>query len=398
MNATTGARLFSKHANGDMQSVKVVNGIVWCGGHYGGTGGFDGLVRYKIAGVSATAPYATLAFAPFVDSALGVWALGADADPPLPRWRLRQRRRRGDPALRRVHRHHRPDAAHGSGADRNPGRHRRAPGLGPAVDRRWPDDQELRRSRRRVSGVGAYVKIATVRGPVTYDDTAVVNNTAYDYTVIRDQRARQRPGLQRRDGDADPVHPEPANPAAELHGHRRHGQRRALLGRHRPTTATRRSPATPSTAARAGRRDGVQDARVLDDPVLHRHRTSQPGRPTTTTSPRPTPSVRAGLHAELSATPTAGVPGPTTLSATTDPGVVHLSWTIGRLRRRRSGHQVRRGARHRPAGHPERGQHALLRRHGGRLRARPTPTRSAPSTRSARAASPTSSPSRSPKS
>jgi hypothetical protein len=35
-----------------------------------------------------------------------------------------------------------------------------------------------------------------------------------------------------------------------------------------------------------------------------------------------------GGSPELSATPTAGVPGPTTLTATTDPGVVHLSWTL----------------------------------------------------------------------
>lgn len=79
MNATTGAQIWSKHANGNVQAVRVFDGVAYCGGHFGGSGGFAGLVRYKIAGVSTTAPYGVTSFAPRINSALGVWALGADA-------------------------------------------------------------------------------------------------------------------------------------------------------------------------------------------------------------------------------------------------------------------------------------------------------------------------------
>jgi hypothetical protein len=78
LNATTGAKIWGKHTNGNVQAVVYSYGIVYCGGHFGGSGAFDGQTRYKIAAVSAYAPYATTSYAPRFDSALGIWALAAD--------------------------------------------------------------------------------------------------------------------------------------------------------------------------------------------------------------------------------------------------------------------------------------------------------------------------------
>ncbi len=79
LDATTGARVWTKHTTGDVQAVAYNHGVVYCGGHFGGVGAFGGLTRYKIAGVQAAAPYATTAFAPRFNSGLGIWALAADA-------------------------------------------------------------------------------------------------------------------------------------------------------------------------------------------------------------------------------------------------------------------------------------------------------------------------------
>jgi len=79
LNATTGTKIWGKHANGNMQAVTYNHGIVYCGGHFGGSGSFDGQTRYKMAAVTATAPYSTTSFAPRFNSALGIWALAADS-------------------------------------------------------------------------------------------------------------------------------------------------------------------------------------------------------------------------------------------------------------------------------------------------------------------------------
>lgn len=78
VNAGTGALVWSKHSNGNMQNVRVLGDTAYCGGHYGGTAAFDGQTRYKLAGVTLATGTVT-AFAPNINSALGVWALGADA-------------------------------------------------------------------------------------------------------------------------------------------------------------------------------------------------------------------------------------------------------------------------------------------------------------------------------
>lgn len=77
VNASTGAKVWSIHSNGNLQSVRVVGSTVYCGGHFGGTGSFGALTRSKIAAVDA-ATGAISPWAPVINSALGVWSLGSD--------------------------------------------------------------------------------------------------------------------------------------------------------------------------------------------------------------------------------------------------------------------------------------------------------------------------------
>jgi fibronectin type 3 domain-containing protein len=76
-NAATGANIWSHHTNGNLQAVRIVGSTVYCGGHFNGSGSFDGFDRNKLAAVDL-ASGAVLDFAPTVNSALGVWYMGAD--------------------------------------------------------------------------------------------------------------------------------------------------------------------------------------------------------------------------------------------------------------------------------------------------------------------------------
>jgi hypothetical protein len=71
---TTGSRRWEHTSNGNVQAVTHLNGVVYCGGHFGGTGSFGGQSRQKLAAVDAAAGTVT-PFAPRVNSPLGVWAL-----------------------------------------------------------------------------------------------------------------------------------------------------------------------------------------------------------------------------------------------------------------------------------------------------------------------------------
>jgi fibronectin type 3 domain-containing protein len=325
MNSTTGARLFSKHGNGDMQSVKVVNGVVWCGGHYGGTNGFDGLVRYKIAAVSATAPYSTLAFAPFVDSALGVWALGADA----------------------THLYLGGDFDNVGGVvtprfaefiDTTVQTPPTAPVLtatpGDAVVHlAWSppstDGGQTIKSyvvSRRLSGVGSYVKIATVRGPVSYDDTAVTNGTAYDYTVLATNALGNGPGSN--EVTATPTQFVQSPPTAPQNLTVTGGTGQVALSWAAPAS-NGNSPITGYTVYRGTATGGETAYQTLSGTTLSYTDTTITAGTTYFYYVTATNAFgEGGASSELSATPTAGVPGPTTLTATTGPGVVHLSWTL----------------------------------------------------------------------
>lgn len=77
-NALTGATLWSDRANGNLQSVRLSGGLLYCAGHYGGSGSFLGQTRHKLAAVEP-ATGALTAFAPNVNSSQGPWAMAADA-------------------------------------------------------------------------------------------------------------------------------------------------------------------------------------------------------------------------------------------------------------------------------------------------------------------------------
>ncbi|TQJ09198.1 fibronectin type III domain-containing protein [Lapillicoccus jejuensis] len=74
LDATTGQTVWSKHANGDVQSIAVFGPYTYCGGHFSGGASFDGLDRQKLAAVT-TDGGVTQAFAPNVNSALGLWSM-----------------------------------------------------------------------------------------------------------------------------------------------------------------------------------------------------------------------------------------------------------------------------------------------------------------------------------
>ena len=74
---TTGQTRWSVHANGNVQAVALLGGLVYCGGHFNGTRSFGDVGRYKLAAVDA-ANGTIASFAPRLDSALGVFALATN--------------------------------------------------------------------------------------------------------------------------------------------------------------------------------------------------------------------------------------------------------------------------------------------------------------------------------
>lgn len=79
LDATNGSVQWSKHGNGDMVAAVFFGPYAYCGGHFSGTDSFDGLTRNKLAAVEV-ATGTTTSFAPLVNSALGVFAMGAGPD------------------------------------------------------------------------------------------------------------------------------------------------------------------------------------------------------------------------------------------------------------------------------------------------------------------------------
>ena len=77
MSSVTGAGVWQIVANGNVQAVKVLNGIVYCGGHFSGTNAFGGLVRAKLGAVNASTGAVT-DYAPTFNTPLGVFAIGVN--------------------------------------------------------------------------------------------------------------------------------------------------------------------------------------------------------------------------------------------------------------------------------------------------------------------------------
>lgn len=80
-DATTGQTMWSDHTTGNAQSVNLLGGLLYCGGHFGGTdslaavnGTFD---RQHLAALDPGDGSVT-GFAPKVNSGLGVWSMAAD--------------------------------------------------------------------------------------------------------------------------------------------------------------------------------------------------------------------------------------------------------------------------------------------------------------------------------
>lgn len=81
LTASTGALLWSNHANGNMQSIRLVSDSLYCGGHFGGSASFAGVAREKLAAVDP-ATGSVRAFDPRINSSLGTWSLGAQPGDP----------------------------------------------------------------------------------------------------------------------------------------------------------------------------------------------------------------------------------------------------------------------------------------------------------------------------
>ncbi len=75
LDATSGATQWSKHATGDVTGAVLKGNYSYCGGHFSGTASFEGLDRNKLASV-VNSTGAITAFAPNINSALGIFAMG----------------------------------------------------------------------------------------------------------------------------------------------------------------------------------------------------------------------------------------------------------------------------------------------------------------------------------
>lgn len=76
LSATTGAEEWFVHGNGNFQGVALLGGLLYVGGHFGGSNGFGGQARYKLAAVNPGTG-AVDPFNPRIDSPLGVFAVHA---------------------------------------------------------------------------------------------------------------------------------------------------------------------------------------------------------------------------------------------------------------------------------------------------------------------------------
>lgn len=75
VNGSTGAQNWYRLTDGNANGITVVGGVAYCGGHFAE---MSGLTRHHVAGVSTTYPYAVTDFAPNLNTALGVAAMGTD--------------------------------------------------------------------------------------------------------------------------------------------------------------------------------------------------------------------------------------------------------------------------------------------------------------------------------
>jgi fibronectin type 3 domain-containing protein len=325
MNLTTGDRIWSKHANGNLQSVRVLNGQVYCGGHFGGSTSFDGLPRQKIAIVNEAAPYATTSFAPNVDSPLGTWSVGVDGG----------------------HLYLGGDFATVAGiiaphfAEFIDTTLQTAP-LAPAASATSGDSvvhlswsppstdggQAIKSYNiyRRLTPGGVYgKKLATVKAVTTYDDTTVTNGTTYGYVVTAVNALGE--SAQSAEVAGAPLTSTQTPPSAPQSFLASSGAGSVALSWSAPAS-NGNSPVTGYVLYRGTASGAETQLAALPASALSYSDTSITAGTTYFYVVTATNAIGEGSAApEVSATPTAGVPGPLTVSATADPGVVHLSWS-----------------------------------------------------------------------
>lgn len=315
VDAANGTRVWSKHSNGNMQSVRTAAGTVYCGGHFSGQTSFDGLPRFKLASVAA-ASGTTSSYAPVINSALGTWSLGVDAD------RLYVG---GDfTKISGVDQPHfamlidtaaqtppRPPVLTGDAADR-------------VVHLSWQvpsSDGGSTITKYRVyrRTTGGYSLLANVPTGTTYDDTAVFNTVTYTYQVTALSALGE--GAASNEVAATPrqvVVTVPGPPQGLL-----------ATGDAGFVHLTWNPPAddggAPVTAYRLYR-DGAQivetSARTFDDAAV------VAGTTYSYTVTAVNSQGEGGPSAAATATPTAGRPSaPQDFTATVDGAGVHLSWS-----------------------------------------------------------------------
>ena len=183
LDATTGSVTWSAKSNGNMQSVRLMNGLLYCAGHYGGDRSFMGTTRNKLAAVNA-ATGALDSFAPQINSSQGPWSLAAAAGRlymggdfnkvsgvPQPHFAMFI-----DSSLRTVPQPPaNPSAQPGSGAVN-------VSWQPPPSDGGWPV-QKYRVYRGTTAGATSQLVTTLSKSTFTYQDGAVTNGTRYYYTV-----------------------------------------------------------------------------------------------------------------------------------------------------------------------------------------------------------------------
>jgi fibronectin type 3 domain-containing protein len=326
VNGSTGTKIWSKHANGNLQSVRYSSGIVYCGGHFSGTASFDGLTRNKLAAVSATSPYATTAFAPTINSALGVWSLASDSSHLFVG---------GDfTKVAGVPAQHYAEFVD-SGAQTVPS----APTLSATagnnvVHLSWsPPNSDggspiLRYAvYRKATGATKYSSpIAKVSKGTTYDDSTALNGTSYTYAVSaingigegplsNEVQATPQNGTSSAPGAPTGLSATPGSGSVTLNWtvpSNTGGSPITGYKIYRSTT----SGAETLLASPTGTATSYTDNAATSGTVYYYKVSAQN-------------AVGEGpMSAEASTTGTAGVPSAPTLSGTTSAGVVHLSWTV----------------------------------------------------------------------
>ncbi len=322
--ASSGARVWSDHSDGNMQSVRLMGSVLYCGGHYGGTSSFAGSSRQKLAAVNI-GDGSVNGFAPKINSPLGVWSLGTDAahlyvggdftditGVPQPYFAE-------FPTVRSVPAAPTLFTQPGSAVVHLSWTAASTDGGSPVT--------RYRIYRSTTAGAYGSTPYATLLSATrVYDDTAVSNRIAYFYTVAAVNAVGQsQPSAERSatpDADITPTAPTApvgltaTNPPGKVH----------LTWN--PPVDNGGAPVTGYRiyrAAAAGAEElyATVDTTSYDDVAIAAGTTYY-----YQVSAVNSVEIEGGRSGEDFTTAQAGVPGPPTLTGTPGAGLVHLAWTV----------------------------------------------------------------------